>query len=1242
MTQICKEKEVLAQVKLSFQTISGDQMVITRNLQLTVKKSTRQQKTLEGSLTTKSKNGERISVSSRVAELDKLMPHHLGVSKAVLDSVIFCHQDESLWPMSEPAPLKKKFDEIFEALKYTKAIENIKALRKGKGEELKRLKDNEQYSKSIKNKGDKAEKDSRELDVQLKELRMEIQSHTAKEGDADRKFQDASDRAAEFKTLLGKLENKHDTLSMLQRNLDQLSTSLEKRDEPDEWLQSELDHYEERMSTHGKAEEQQTRHYQDLERRNKDAEAKLSRKHVEAGKQEEQKANHERLVEERKELIVLASRQHDIRGYDTDLNDTQITEYMNKLLRLLKDQNAAVEKARRKTEKEKEKAQETLNRLAERRSGLKENKNSFKAQINSNNEVLRTKQSELNKIDIDEGGRAILEAQLEDLETQLSKARDSSQQGSFDRKIRENEAQLKTLNEESEQLNDELYQATKQAGELARLDQFKKDAADNARNLQKMKEVHGDELCSVLGEVWEPSQLETQFQSVINQRNRDVKDAGRNRDIVVRGLEQTEYKLSTTRADLKRLETDLKTSENELKTCIQSLTEDLEVEPENYPKMLSRIQHDRDVHKADFDNFENVRHYFTDAIAMAENEKKCKLCSRPFQAKGQEDFVNKMKKNLVSETKNQVAKDLQDTEEDLQSAKEVGPTYDSWVRLSNTQMPKLREDFKRLSDERERILRDLESHDRAVKDKEEVQMEAESLAKPVANITKYQNEFAKLTEQIKELTANQKDCGMPRTVDEIRGLLRILQDKTNDVRNQGERLKTARERSRSLITTLELDLSKANNNLSTAIHQLEKKQDLAKQIGELKATNQGHESTVDRLDTELQDIEPRYADEETKKEEIQRRGLEKERDLQKDVSRVSESVQQLQLAAKQIAAYNDDGGSMKLDICQQDIKDVEQEISRIKDEQRRIIVSINKIRQEVNNQGNTKRTIQDNLQYRQDSRRLEGVRMEIAELSAKNNEADREYWIKQKSHWQRIYNEHHTDKISKLGIAKAKDDELVRLLKDWETEYKDAARNYKKAHIEVETTKAVIEDLGRYASALDKAIMKYHSLKMEEINGIIEELWRKTYQGTDVDTILIRSDNEGAKGNRSYNYRVCMVKQDAEMDMRGRCSAGQKVLASIIIRLALAECFGVNCGLIALDEPTTNLDRDNIRSLALALHDIIEARRHQANFQLIVITHDEEFLKFMKCPDFCDKYWRVSRNERQKSIIEKQSIAEVM
>jgi DNA repair protein RAD50 len=62
-----------------------------------------------------------------------------------------------------------------------------------------------------------------------------------------------------------------------------------------------------------------------------------------------------------------------------------------------------------------------------------------------------------------------------------------------------------------------------------------------------------------------------------------------------------------------------------------------------------------------------------------------------------------------------------------------------------------------------------------------------------------------------------------------------------------------------------------------------------------------------------------------------------------------------------------------------------------------------------------------------------------------------------------------------------------------------------------------------------------------------------------------------------------MVKGDTELDMRGRCSAGQKVLACIIVRLALAETFGLNCGILALDEPTTNLDKANIESLAESL-----------------------------------------------------------
>jgi len=102
-----------------------------------------------------------------------------------------------------------------------------------------------------------------------------------------------------------------------------------------------------------------------------------------------------------------------------------------------------------------------------------------------------------------------------------------------------------------------------------------------------------------------------------------------------------------------------------------------------------------------------------------------------------------------------------------------------------------------------------------------------------------------------------------------------------------------------------------------------------------------------------------------------------------------------------------------------------------------------------------------------------------------------------------------------------------------------------------------------------------------------------------------------------------------------------KVLASILIRLALAETFCLNCGILALDEPTTNLDEHNIESLANALKDIITSRQQQRNFQLVVITHDEEFVRALGQSDYVDHYYRVYKNESGYSKIHKRRVNEM-
>ena len=61
-------------------------------------------------------------MSHKCTELDKQLPQLLGVSRAILEHVVFCHQEESSWPLMEGAVLKKRFDDIFDSTKYTKAL----------------------------------------------------------------------------------------------------------------------------------------------------------------------------------------------------------------------------------------------------------------------------------------------------------------------------------------------------------------------------------------------------------------------------------------------------------------------------------------------------------------------------------------------------------------------------------------------------------------------------------------------------------------------------------------------------------------------------------------------------------------------------------------------------------------------------------------------------------------------------------------------------------------------------------------------------------------------------------------------------------------------------------------------------------------------------------------------------------------------------------------------------------------
>ena len=129
--RVIDQSVVKANVKLRFTNKAGCSMVVIRSMEVTKKKTTMTFKQLDGVIRTMDPaTGERVTLSHKCSELDKQIPQLMGVSKAILDYVLFVHQEDSSWPLQEAAILKKRFDDIFDSTMYSKALESFRKTKK--------------------------------------------------------------------------------------------------------------------------------------------------------------------------------------------------------------------------------------------------------------------------------------------------------------------------------------------------------------------------------------------------------------------------------------------------------------------------------------------------------------------------------------------------------------------------------------------------------------------------------------------------------------------------------------------------------------------------------------------------------------------------------------------------------------------------------------------------------------------------------------------------------------------------------------------------------------------------------------------------------------------------------------------------------------------------------------------------------------------------------------------------------
>lgn len=1243
---MCNETTVLANVGVKFTSLDGKQHVVHRKLQCKVEKSgKRSYKSLESSW--KEEGEEKSTISPRVQNINAELSRLLGVAPAILDNVIFCHQDESLWPMSEPNVLKKKFDEIFDAQKWTKGVDVVKMSRKRQGTELRAKQLELGQQEQDKKKALANNKAMKELDAEIGKLVQEEKKLLEEADAADEKAREKREEANQFLGIINELGNLQAQFGIREDTVKELRDSIDMLTENDDELKKVLDQYESTLDRLQGRIDNDTVQYHELEEEVNETRTKLNDRLAEKGRLESDKEKYERQLEARLEMIQHAAAKHGLRGFTNDLDDDQISAFNEKIETVLNSRKREHDRLQNELARAADEAGARISELEGKKSSLASERQFAKQKRTENDRKIKRLQTDADAVDCDEGHVNILEKSKGALEERYQSAQKDLRESNWDEKIQGVKTELSVLEKTSEELNSELVNCTRLSSERAQLELRKKEMKERQGNLESLVATYSGRVSSFLKRDFDIETLGSDYKTVHSKQTAIVKVAKARCDALQKDLDQRDFELTEAR---KRQVTSLETRTKYEQTIMKVLKEVSQspdkVTIDDFSEELESLEDAKSEADKNLALFDEMKNYYNLAQTYLNTKNKCKLCQRGFtDDQSKSKIVAQIKKGLSDEQKKALEQEVRVVEEQLAKATAVRSDHDALLRL-RSELSKMKREVDTAQERREAKLRQLEAAEEEHSKVAEVLSELESVSKSVSDITQLHADIKEAAEHIGRLQSQSQMSGTGRSADEIQNAQSANLEKLREVKKNMESLTRERQRNLDLISNLELERSDNKNKLSQAKHQMQVKEVLARDIKGLKEDNQRQDEMVTKIDQDLKALQPQIDAARGQRDAERERGREKARLVAEERDAVAQTISNLKIIEDEIRAYLDRGKASALASAERAIQGLKQQHDRLKADMTEVMTRINSQKQELAQGDRRKKNINDNLRYRENCRTLDSLSKQIEQLEAHNAREDYDKLMREAKYYTEEWNIV-TNRISTIrGTVGAKDESLKALLANHNAFYVGVEEKYKRIKMDVEATKCAIDDLGTFGNAMNQAIMEYHSLKMEEVNRIAGELWRATYQGTDIDTIAIRSENETPAADsktdrRQYNYRVTMVKQDTEMDMRGRCSAGQKVLASIIIRLALAESFGVNCGLIALDEPTTNLDSDNIRSLAVSLHGIIKARQAQANFQLIVITHDEEFLRHMRCNEFTDKFYRVKRDVNQCSVINKEDISRI-
>eukprot|EP00026_Physarum_polycephalum_P000773 Phypoly_transcript_00774.p1 GENE.Phypoly_transcript_00774~~Phypoly_transcript_00774.p1 ORF type:complete len:1313 (+),score=243.76 Phypoly_transcript_00774:90-4028(+) len=1243
-TKVAGEREVKAQIKLRFRNAAGKPIVVTRSLSLVQKQTKQEFNTIDSALQTFNSVGERVSQSFRCSDLDKEIPDLMGVSKPIIEHVIFCHQESSNWPLTEGAKVKARFDEIFAATRYTKALEVIKKQKKEQTAQFKELKMKLEILETNKEHATKLKKDIENFRNQVSLSNKDIAALNESLVQLDDKLAELKAKKESVRSMINEVNMLKGKKQQSEQNSEQVYQGLEvvfeETDEELKLVEQKFNSKLEKLLTAEKSTMERVQHLQNEKKRHEALRSELS---LECGKLQTNLQHQQDLITNRDKQIKVLLKKYSISvpfelssqltsktvSDVVGLLDTQLDELRSGIQTLkaeIKASNDAFQSSIDKATQEKLQAEErsTLSRRT------KEENNRKIENLKADNKQKHSYQNNLGSI----------ESQLTEEQELLEKLKDTFTSSNYDAKIEETVHKKQEVDKKMVEMGEVMKTLTLHSSSRVRLGIKKSEAQAKQASYDARLESKRPEITKLLGHAPEPSQAKTELQFLLSRKKKEHFAA-------TEAQQEAKMELSSLQGEIKALQTRSSALETDLKSKrakIRKVTADTDKTlPELIEEANATLLEERRLQTM----IKSADLFYKSFIEDGRKDRCCPLCTRDFEKEVElYNFLGDLEKRIakIPSSMEQAAHKVKQAEELTQNLANLRTDYEDMLRIES-EIPSIDKKIGEYITKATKLEK-VESQESAkLHQTSQEEKETTDLLQEIEEMTRLLEELNTLNREIRDEEAKLKRVSADsRTPEEVSKQYDSLQNEGAVLNRTMDLLRKESQEIRTKISKHEEVCFKFRDEIAAMKGMTDKIAANNNTIKTLLADNEQYEHDIrdndDKVKASLASIQNIVQNRNKVLKELEA----KETSMQAKREAMQSQVQQIENLHKQIEMMGPQHLQDKLQQATEARAKAEATIAQTDSDLKKCSEALDAMKEKLAQRNMTKRTITDNLRYREGLGEILTLENEIRkrEKHISNTlpqNVDAEIMLIQKE----------------FDGIKQQHDILVGKKQTWEEQsrhaegelkkpqYKTVEEEHRAMLIKVKTTEMALSDLEKYYRALDKALMRYHAMKMEEINKIIKELWQATYKGNDIDTIEMKSDVETSSttNKRTYQYRVVMLKGDIELDMRGRCSAGQKVLASLVIRLALAETFCLNCGILALDEPTTNLDRYNVESFANALVSIIESRRAQRHFQLIVITHDEEFVQLLGRSEHADYYWRVSKDPNGHSSIERQDIRDL-